>query len=304
MTTWTLGSQPTAPARVPTVRRRRPRRPLRARTVLLHVVLVALCLVMVSPLMFALLASVTPLTQLLGRGNGVWPERFEWANYADAWTRANFSRYFLNSVLVTGGVVLLDTLVSSMTGYVLARRALRGQRFLEGLYVATLFVGLTTATLYPQYQIADALGMGNLLGVTMVELTGVMLVHMFLIKAFVTGLGVEMEDAARVDGCGLFATYWRVTLPMMRPMLATTVILGFQASWNNYQVPLVFSLASPDMRTLVVGVSALQYDAADGVAAYNTVLAGASMALVPIVVVFIALQRFFVKGWTEGSVKG
>ncbi len=299
----TLTDDVTRPTRIPVASGRR-RRPVRARTVALHAALVVLVLVMLSPLLFALVASVTPLTQLLSRDGGVWPETFEWSNYADAWTRASFSRYFLNSVLVTGGVVLLDTLVSSMTGYVLARRALRGQGFLEGLYVSTLFVGLTTATLYPQYQIADALGMANLFGVTLVELTGVMLVHMFLIKAFVQGLGVEMEDAARVDGCGLFGTYWRVTLPMMRPMLATTVILGVQASWNNYQVPLVFSLAAPDMRTLVVGVSALQYDAADGVAAYNIVLAGASMALVPLVVVFIALQRFFVKGWTEGSVKG
>lgn len=256
----------TRPARLPRPTLRR-RRPVHMCTVVLHVILIVVALIMVSPLVFALLASVTPLTQLLSRDGGVWPEQFEWSNYADAWTRANFGRYFVNSVLVTGGVVLLDTLVSSMTGYVLARRALRGQRFLEGLYVSTLFVGLTTATLYPQYQIADALGLGNLFGVTLVELTGVMLVHMFLIKAFVTGLGIEMEDAARVDGCGLFGTYWRITLLLMRPMLATTVILGFQAS-------------------------------------YNTVLAGASMALIPLVIVFIALQRFFVKGWTEGSVKG
>jgi multiple sugar transport system permease protein len=290
----------TSPAPGRTVRRR----PLRVRTVIIQVVLALLALIMISPLIFGLLASLTPLDQLLSRNSGIVPERFEWRNYADAWTKANFSRYFLNSVLVTGGVVVLDSLVSSMIGYVLARRALRGQKFLEGLFVATLFVGLTTATLYPQYKIADALGMGNLVGVTLVELTGVMLVHIFLLKAFVLGLGEEMEQAARVDGCGFFSTYWRVTFPMMRPMLITTVILGMQASWNNYQVPLVFSLAAPDMRTLVVGVSALQYDATEGMSAYNTVLAGANLALIPIVIVFIVLQKFFVQGWTEGSTKG
>lgn len=280
------------------------RRRVRLRSVIIQFVLVLLALIMISPLIFGLLASVTPLEQLLDRNAGILPERFEWRNYVDAWTKANFSRYFLNSVLVTGGVVVLDSLVSSMIGYVLARRALRGQRMLEGLFVATLFVGLTTATLYPQYKIADALRIGNLIGVTLVELTGVMLVHIFLLKAFVLGLGEEMEQAARVDGCGFFSTYWRVTLPMMRPMLITTVILGLQASWNNYQVPLVFSLAAPDMRTLVVGVSALQYDAAEGMSAYNTVLAGANLALLPIVIVFVVLQKFFVQGWTEGSTKG
>ncbi|MFC4122883.1 carbohydrate ABC transporter permease [Nonomuraea zeae] len=287
---------PDAPAR-----RGRRVRPV---TVLVHVVLVAAALIMLSPLVFGLFASVSPLEQILSRNGGVLPRVWEWGTYLQAWTTASFSRYFVNSLIVTALVVVLDTLASSMTGYVLARRRLRGQRFLESVYVGTLFVGLTTATLYPQYVIAQALGLDNLLGIALVQLAGIMLVHIFLIKAFVLGLGTEMEDAARVDGCGLFGTYWRIAFPMMRPILATTVILGFQASWNNYQVPLVFSLAAPDLRTLVVGVSALQYDAAEGMTPYNTVLAGANMALVPIVVIFIVLQRHFVRGWTDGSVKG
>lgn len=285
----------------PTVHRAQPLRPTR---LLLHIILVAAVLIMLSPLVFGFFASVSPLDQILSRNGGVLPRVWEWGTYAHAWTTANFSRYFVNSLIVTATVVVLDTIASSMTGYVLARRKLRGQRLLEGVYIGTLFVGLTTATLYPQYVIAEALGIDNLLGMALVELAGIMLVHIFLIKAFVTGLGTEMEDAARVDGCGLFSTYWRVTFPMMRPILATTVILGFQASWNNYQVPLVFSLAAPDLRTLVVGVSALQYDATEGMTPYNTVLAGANMALLPIVVMFVLMQRHFVRGWTEGSVKG
>jgi ABC-type glycerol-3-phosphate transport system permease component len=279
------------------------RRRVRPTRVVLVVALVALAALMMTPLVFALLASLSPLDQLLS-GRGLLPERWEFSTYIDAWTRASFSRYFVNSVLVTGGVVVLDTIVSSMTAYVLARRRLRGQRALEAVYIATLFIGLTTAMLYPQYQIARSLGIANLLGMTFVELAGVMVVHIFLIKAFVEGMGTEMEDAARVDGCGFFGTYWRIVLPLLTPILATTVILGFQASWNNYQVPLTFSLAAPDLRTLVVGVSALQYDAADGIAAYNTVLAGANMALLPIIVVFVLLQRYFVQGWTEGAIKG
>jgi ABC-type glycerol-3-phosphate transport system permease component len=278
-------------------------RPRIARVVL-HLILALLAALLMTPLVFAVLASVSPLEQLLDSGRQLLPEQWQWSTYVDAWSRANFSRYFLNSLAVTGGVVVLDTLASSMTGYVLARRAMRGQRMLEGVYLGTLFIGLTTAMLYPQYQIASKLGLANLLGMSLVELAGVMVVHIFLIKAFVSGLSTELEDAARVDGCGFFGTYWRISLPLMKPILATTVILGFQASWNNYQVPLAFSLSQPDLRTLVVGVSALQYDAANGIAAYNTVLAGANMALIPIVVVFILLQRLFVRGWTEGAIKG
>ncbi len=286
-------------------RRARSRRPrVRPGTVVVYLFLTALALLLLTPLVFGLLASVSPLEQVLDAGGRLLPTEWRWSTYAEAWGRGNFSRYFVNSVAVTVGVVLIDTIASSMTGYVLARRRMRGQKLVEGLYIGTLFIGLTTAMLYPQYEIARTLGIANLLGMTFVELAGVMVVHIFLIRAFVSGLGTEMEDAARVDGCGFFGLYWRIVLPLMRPILATTVILGFQASWNNYQVPLAFSLAEPDIRTLVVGVSALQYDAVGGIASYNTVLAGANIALVPIVIVFVVLQRYFVLGWTEGAVKG
>lgn len=266
--------------------------------------LLGLAVIMLTPLVFGLIASVSPLKQILSSDPGLLPDSWEWSTYSDAWTRANFARYFLNSVIVTTLVVVVDTLASSMTGYVLARKRLRGQRVLEGMYMATLFVGLTTAMLYPQYRIARGLGIDNLLGMSLVEYAGIMIIHVYLIKAFVQGMGTEIEDAARVDGCGFFGTYWRVALPLMTPILVTTIVLGFQASWNNYQVPLAFSLAEPDMRTLIVGVSALQYDAVEGMASYNTVLAGANMALIPIVVAFVVLQRYFVRGWTEGAVKG
>ncbi|MFC7406533.1 carbohydrate ABC transporter permease [Georgenia alba] len=283
-------------------RRRSPSR-LVLRTVRM-VLLVGLAALMMTPLVYSLLASVTPLDQLLSRAGSLLPERWEWSNYVDAWTRGNFARYFLNSVIVTTALVVADTIASSMTAYVLARRRLRGQRLLEGLYMVTLFIGMTTAMLYPQYQIAQALGLDNLAGITLVELAGVMVVHILLMKGFLEGLGPELEEAARLDGCGFFGIYRRIVLPLMSPILATTIILGFQASWNNYQVPLTFSLSAPELRTLVVGVNALQYDAVQGLASYNTVLAGANLALIPIVVVFLLLQRQFVHGWTEGAVKG
>jgi ABC-type glycerol-3-phosphate transport system permease component len=299
-------TQQATPAASPASDRpRRTRMPVAwVRAVLVGVLLTGLAAAMLTPLVFGLLASLSPLKQILSSDPGLLPDSWEWSNYVDAWTRSNFARYFLNSVVVTTGVVVFDTFASSMTGYVLARKKLAGQRLLESVYMATLFIGLTTAMLYPQYEIARTLGIDNLLGMTFVEFAGIMVIHIYLVKAFVSGLGTEIEDAARVDGCGFFGTYRRIALPLMAPILVTTIVLGFQASWNNYQVPLAFSLAEPDLRTLIVGVSALQYDAVEGIAASNIVLAGASMALVPIVVVFVWLQRYFVRGWTEGSVKG
>lgn len=305
--TTAAGGAATTPTTNPARQRRADRKSARRRTLgraLLLAGLVLLAVIMMMPIAFSLLASVTPLEQLLSSSVQIIPESWEWSNYAEAWTRGNFGRYFVNSVIITAGVVLLDTVASSMTAFVLARRRMRGQRALEGLYMTTLFIGLTTAVLYPQYQIAQNLGLDNLMGMTLVELASVMVVHILLMKGFLQGQGEEIEDAARIDGCGFFGIYRRIVLPLMTPIIATTVILGFQASWNNYQVPLTFSLSAPELRTLVVGVNALQYDAVEGLANYNTVLAGANIALIPIVVVFIFLQRYFVRGWTEGAVKG
>lgn len=295
-------AQDAAPRRVLTEKKSSRRRKLTR--ALLFAGLVLLAVVMMTPIAFSLLASVTPLEQLLSSSLQVIPETWQWSNYAEAWTRGNFGRYFVNSVIITAGVVLLDTVASSMTAYVLARRRMRGQRALEGLYMTTLFIGLTTAVLYPQYRIAQSLGLDNLMGMTLVELASVMVVHILLMKSYLQGQGEEIEDAARIDGCGFFGIYRRIVLPLMTPIIATTVILGFQASWNNYQVPLTFSLSAPELRTLVVGVNALQYDAVEGLANYNTVLAGANIALIPIIIVFVFLQRYFVRGWTEGAVKG
>lgn len=270
----------------------------------IYVGLVVLAVVTVLPLGQTVLSSLKPLNELIGTTSTFFPKDWTWANYADAWSRGNFANYFLNSVIITGGVVVLDTLASSMCGYVLARKRLPGQRVLEGLFMFTLFIGLTTAVLFPQYEIARRLGLNNQVGIILVEYVGIMIIHVYLIRAFLAGLGTELEEAARIDGCGFFGTYWRISFPLLRPILATTVLLGFQASWNNFQVPLVFSLAARELRTVVIGVTALKYDAPDGLTAYDTLLAGVCIASIPVVVLFIWLQRFFIRGWTEGAVKG
>lgn len=285
-------------------RRARPRAGRLLTTIGLYLVLGGVAAATLLPLVYGLLSSVKPLPEILSSTGTLLPRHWQWSNYPTAWTRGQFSLYFLNSVVVTLGVVVLDTLAASMCGYVLARMRLPGQRLLEAVFMATLFIGVTTAMLYPQYEIARRLGMANLSGMVFVELAGVLIIHTYLVKAFVSGLSPEIEEAARLDGCGFFGLWWRVAFPLMRPILATTVIMAFEVSWNNYQVPLAFSLAAPELRTLVVGVAALQYDAVEGISSYDVILAGANLALIPIVVVFLALQRYFVRGWTEGALKG
>jgi multiple sugar transport system permease protein len=200
-------------------------------------------------------------------------------------------------------VVLLDLFASSMLGYVLARKRLAPLRAVEALLGLTIFLGVGTVTLFPKFMIALQLGLLNLFGVSLVLLAGMTVIHTFLIKAYCQSLSPELYDAAAIDGCGFFGTYRRIALPLMAPILATTTILAFEGSWNNFQVPFVFTLNNPELRTIIVGVYALR-GSIDGANAWDLMLAGAVMSLVPVIVIFLLLQRYFMKGVTGGAIKG
>jgi len=274
-----------------------------ARRSVLYVVLTIVAVFTVAPLLYAFFAAFKPLNEILSNGAQLLPQTWTIQNFVHVWQIGNFGRYFGNSVFVTASVVLLDLVSSSMLGYLLARRLLPGGRALSGLMASVLFLGVGTATLYPRFVIADWLGVDNLVGVVLVELSGMTVVHTFLIRGFVQSLPTEIEDAARVDGAGLWRMYWRVMFPLMRPILATTVILGFQGAWNAFQSPYVFTLSAPEQRTLVVAVYALR-STSEGTQAYDLMLAGAVVIIIPVTVVFFLLQRYFIRGLTEGSIKG
>ncbi|WP_159619126.1 carbohydrate ABC transporter permease [Ruania rhizosphaerae] len=271
--------------------------------VAIYVVLGVMAALTVMPLLYAFFASFKPVEDILVDGARLLPREWTLENYRIAWELGGFDQYFQNSLFVVIGVITLDLLFSSMLGFVLARKLVPFGNTIAMVMGGSLFLGMGTATLYPRLVIAQQLGIDNLVGVVLLEFSGMTVIHTFLIRAFVTTLPAELEDAARVDGCGIWRAYWMIAFPLMRPILTTTTILAFQASWNAFQLPYVFTLNDPEMRTLVVGVYALRATE-DGSQAYDLILAGAMLIIVPIVILFAFLQRYFLRGLTEGSVKG
>lgn len=269
-----------------------------------YVILVIVAALTLLPLVYAFFASFKSLPELLENGASLLPRHWDISNYVKTWNTANFGRYFLNSVLVVVGVVALDGIAASMLGYVMARKAAPGLRVYQAIMGVTLFIGVGTATLYPRFLIAQKLGITNLFGVILVEVSSITVIHSFLIMSFVQSLPRELEEAARVDGCGLFGSYLRIVLPLMRPVLTTTTILAFQHGWNNFEIPFVFTLARPDLNTLVIGVYSLRTGGDLGLTQYNLMLAGAMLIIAPVLVVFAFLQRYFVRGLAEGALKG
>lgn len=299
-----VGRGPADPVSVRLPRTPDGRRSLRSLNVATYTILVVVAILTLLPLVYAFFASFKGLTELLQNGAALLPKAWDIQNYVEAWTSANFGRYFINSLIVVAGLVVLDGLAASMLGYVMARKASPLIGVYQAVIAATLFVGVGTATLYPRFLIAQELGVANLVGVILIEAASISVIHSFLVMSFVRSLPPELEEAARVDGCGLFGTYWRIVLPLMLPILMTTTVLAFQAGWNNFEIPYVFTLTRPDLSTLVIGVYSLQSGGNFGQAQYNLMIAGAMMMIIPVVIVFLSLQRYFVRGLTEGALKG
>jgi len=276
---------------------------MRLRTLLrqlpVQVVLAVVALIWIYPFIWMVSSSFKTNREFLSRGLELLPEQFRTENYVRAWEVANFSQYFQNSVIVTVSTVVIVVVISALTGYALARVQFPGKRPLIVLYAATLFIP-KGYTIIPVYQLIRELGLLNTLpGLILAEAGAAPVLFALLFMAHFSGIPKELDEAAELDGATFGQTFVHVMLPLAKPMIATTVVLQFMWTWNSFFTPLVLTLNNPDLRTLTVGLYAF-------VGEYNTdwtgLTAAALISIVPVLVLFLALQRYFIAGLT-GSVK-
>jgi len=276
-----------------TLLRRRPR------IVVQVVVLAAVALVWIYPLLWTLSASVRDAADLFSGGVGLWPSQWHWENYARAWNDANFSTYLLNSAVVSVASVVLVVVRSATAGYVLARYRFFGRKVVLAVLVGTTFVP-TGLSIVPIVELSDLLGLLNTrLGLVLALSAGTNVAAILLYTGFYAKIPRELEEAAIVDGAGFLRTFVQVMLPLSGPVTATVAVMTFLGTWSNYFVPLVFTLSTPSQRTLAVGMTAFQStDSTD----WSGLAAAATISLVPVLIVFLLLQRYFVEG-VAGAVK-
>ncbi|NJK45417.1 MAG: carbohydrate ABC transporter permease, partial [Pleurocapsa sp. SU_196_0] len=206
---------------------------------------------------------------------------------------------FLNTVIVSVSVTLLVLITTSMSAYVFARREFPGKRLLLGLIVATAFLP-SGYSMIPIFDLLTRLGLNNsLLGVILAEAGPAHVSYILLFTGFFVGIPRELEESATVDGATPWQTFWKIMLPLARPMVATVGIFQFLAAWNSFLIPYIFTLARPDLRTLGVGM--FNFFGESGTD-WTGLAAGACIALIPVIVVFVLFQRQFVRG-LEGAVK-
>jgi raffinose/stachyose/melibiose transport system permease protein len=253
----------------------------------------------VFPFLWMVSASLKDNMEMFAGGLNLLPSEFVWENYARAWNDANFSRYLINTVIVTLLTVLIVTLRCALCGYVLARYRFRGGKIFLGILVATLFVP-TGYTIIPVVKISMQLGLIDSLAGMILALSGSAYVSAILIYyGYFRQIPRELEEAAVVDGAGFVRTFFSVMLPLAMPVTATVAILTFITTWNSFFLPLVFSFSRPEIRTVSVGMQAFVGETATD---WTGMAAAGVISILPVVVIFIILQRYFVEG-ISGAVK-
>jgi ABC-type glycerol-3-phosphate transport system permease component len=232
-------------------------------------------------------------------GYSLIPKSLTLDNFSRAWTTANFSRYFLNTVIVSVSVTVLVLFTTSTSAYVFARREFPGKRLLLALIVGTAFLP-SGYSMIPIFDLITRMGLNNtLLGVILAEAGPAHVSYILLFSGYFLGLPRELEESATIDGASPWQTFWYIMLPLARPMVATVGIFQFLAAWNSFLVPYIFTLARPDLRTLGVGMFNFFGEAGTD---WTGLAAGACIALIPVIIVFVIFQRQFVRG-LEGAVK-
>jgi multiple sugar transport system permease protein len=264
----------------------------------LHLVLVIGLLVMVVPFVWMLLGSFKPTPELRQVPPTWLPESPTLGNYRDLFERLNFPRYFFNSAFVAAAVTAGNLLFCSMLGYALAKLSFPGKGLLFLLVLGTLMVP-SIVTFMPLFVIEANLGIINThAGLILPFLAGAF--GAFLMRQFIMGLPDELLDAARVDGAGEYYIFFRIILPLLGPALATLGILTFLGSWNAFIWPLV-AATTEDMYTLPVAIALFAIGQQE--TNFGLLMAGAVVVILPVLIIFVLLQRYFTQGIAMTGIK-
>jgi len=283
-------------------------------TISLYVILCLGAITMLVPFLWMLSTSVKQPHEVFGAGGGIkWlPEHFFWrdavanggsirawwGNYPDAWREISFLRLYLSSIFVAVVGTFGQVLTSSMAAYAFARLRFPGRDKLFFAYLATMMVP-GSVTMIPVFVLLKHFGWINTYQALIIP--GLFSAYgTFMLRQFFMGLPSDLEDAAKIDGSGYIGIWARVILPLSKPALATLTTFTFMGFWGNYMWPLVITITE-ELRTLPIG---LRYFVGQHSTNYTQLMAGSMIALIPVLLLFIFNQRYFVEGIKLSGIKG
>lgn len=267
--------------------------------ILQYAVLIFFALVCLVPIFWVLANSLKTTREIALNPLGP-PTTFRWDNYAEAWTVGRFGRYFANSIIVTVPIVIGSVGLSSLAGYGLARFKVPGSNLIFYTFLLGLMVPFQSIMIPLFYILRDIQLLGTYWAMILPSIVVGLPFGIFFMRAFFLRLPDELADAAKIDGASEFAVFWRVMLPLSLPAIAAQVVFQFMAAWKEFLIPLLY-IQREELRPLVLGLMFFKGRYTQNI---PLTMAGATIVMLPIVIIYIIFQRKFIQGMTAGALKG
>ncbi|HPL82770.1 MAG TPA: carbohydrate ABC transporter permease [Candidatus Omnitrophota bacterium] len=266
---------------------------------LIHLFLLTVGVTCVFPLLW-MISSSFKTQEMIFKDMSLIPKTFHFENYYNAWIEGGFGRYFLNSVFYTIAVVLGIVIISSMAAYAFSRLRFAGRNVLFIIFMAAMMIPIQ-GSFVALYVLLNKLHLRNTsIGYILCMINVGLSTSIFLLKTFFDKMPKELEDAARIDGCSKLGIWWHVALPLAKPVLAVVVVLNALNVWNEFILALIIF----DSRPLMPLQVALMTFQGEFVTRYPLLMAGLTIAALPIILLYLLMQKYIIKGVTQGAVVG
>lgn len=268
--------------------------------IICFLLLAAASLTVIMPLWFMISTALKSMDEVFTYPITWYPHDPIWNNFKDAWMSADFTRWFLNSVFVAGFAILGGVLANSLVAYGFAKIKFPGKNIMFTIILATMMIP-EFVTMIPQYVLYAKLGwVGTYLPLIVPQFMG-SAYFIFMLRQFYAGIPNSLIESAQMDGASHFCIWRRIMLPMAKPAIMTVVVLSFNWSWNDFLKPLLY-LTDTESFTLQIG---LKIFVSQSNTQWNYLMAASCIVLLPIIVVFMCLQKYFTAGMNlGGAVKG
>ena len=266
---------------------------------LVHLFLLSVSVTCLFPLIWMISSSLKS-QDVIFKDASLFPKVFHFENYYRAWIEGGFGRYFLNSIFYTVAVVIGIIIVSSMAAYAFSRFRFPGRNIMFVMFMAAMMIPIP-GSFVALYVLLNKLHLRNTsFGYILCMINVGLSTSIFLLKTFFDKMPKELEDAARIDGCSKMGMWWHVALPLSKPVLAVVVVFNALNVWNEYILALIIFDSRPLM-PLQVALTTFQ---GEFVTNYPLLMAGLTITALPIIIVYLLMQKYIVKGVTQGAVVG
>ena len=267
--------------------------------ILIHLCLLTIAVSCIFPLLWMVGSSLKTQDAVFS-DMSLFPRQMHWENYYLAWKEGGFGRYFINSIAYTSFVVAGIIIISSLAAYAFSRFSFPGRNLIFYGFMAAMMIPIP-GSFVPLYLLMNKLHLRNTpLGYILCMINVGLSTSIFLLKTFFDKMPKELEDAARIDGCSKFGIWWNVALPLAKPVLAVVVVFNALNVWNEYLLALLI-FDSRHLMPLQVALMAFQ---GEYITKYHLLMAGLTIAALPIIIVYVLMQKYIIKGVTQGAIVG